>query len=179
MVPRINIEEIKEETWNNLERKSISHGEAVPVQARYQESRAFLHPSSQTESRPPEEQRGDEGRQRWTEAGGVVPFCGPRARRGSCNYLLLAAEKNPSSTQKPDETPYNASQNLILLVLTAAALRIHLRFLNCEGARLSCPLTPKAGPLSRVRTGTRPLGGIYQRCGPLCNVMINVWTSSG
>lgn len=54
MVPRINIEKIKEETWNNLERKSISHGEAVPVQARYQEGRDFLHPSSQTESRSPE-----------------------------------------------------------------------------------------------------------------------------
>lgn len=117
--------------------------------------------------------------QRWEEAGGLILFWGPRAHRGFCNYLLLAAEKNPNSTQKPGETPYNASQNLILLVPTAAVLRIHLCFLNCEGTRLSCPLAPKAGPLSHVRSGTRPLGSICQGCGHLCNVTIHVWTSSG
>lgn len=99
MVPRINIEKIKEETWNNLERKSISHGEAVPVQARYQEGRDFLHPSSQTESRSPEEHSDGKRLEEWFCSGAqgrIVTFV---------NYLLLAAERTPNSTQKPDETP--------------------------------------------------------------------------
>lgn len=65
-------------------------------------------------------------------------------------YLLLAAGKDPNFTQRRSETPHITSQNLILLVLSTAGVRICLCILNCEGGRLSCPMTPKMGPLSHT-----------------------------
>ena len=63
-VSRIEIEKIQEETWDNLERKTISCGEAVQRELTVRKMQAFPRASSQRGSEAAE---GQEARQRTRE----------------------------------------------------------------------------------------------------------------
>lgn len=71
----------------------------------------------------------------WEEGGGLIPSRATGQIGTPCfsmSFLLAPEKKNPSSTQKPNETTYNVYQNIISLGVAAVGLKTCPKWGACD-----------------------------------------------